>query len=65
MTALAVPPGFRTLLVNNPRQLSRSWYMWRFRFTKPKPIPPRLERSIESVRALGGIGQESKAIVKK
>ena len=30
MVAMAVPPGFEALLLEHPRQLLRSWYMWVF-----------------------------------
>ena len=30
MAAMAVPPGFEALLLEHPRQLLRSWYMWFF-----------------------------------
>ncbi|PSQ40528.1 alpha/beta hydrolase [Halobacteriales archaeon QS_9_68_42] len=30
MATMAVPPGFEALLLEHPRQLLRSWYMWFF-----------------------------------
>ena len=30
MATMAVPPGFEALLLEHPRQLLRSWYMWLF-----------------------------------
>jgi len=41
MVTLAVPPGFNALLLEHPRQLLRSWYMWFFQ------LPDAPERALQ------------------
>ena len=40
MVTMAVPPGFEGLLLEHPRQLLRSWYMWFFQ------VPDAPERAL-------------------
>jgi pimeloyl-ACP methyl ester carboxylesterase len=41
LVTLAVPPGFEALLLEHPRQLLRSWYMWFFQLSD---VPERALR---------------------
>lgn len=41
MVTMAVPPGFEALLLEHPRQILRSWYMWFFQ------VPDVSERALQ------------------